>query len=416
MYPKIKPDFVIVKISFRFVKKYPMKKYVLILSGLAIMFLGSCKKDSDSASPSGTDKKTILTAKKWKVSSSIIDPVKDGSTNYLTTCEVDNSHQFNADGTASFDEGTVKCGTDQTYSAKWSFNSNQTKITIIIPDVDTTEYTIVSFADSKMVVSYKDKLGTTTEYKITDTYEPFTTTNPVGAPTIVTSSATAVTANSATLEANVSSIGTSNMSEYGFVYSSVATTPAIGETDVTKISSTTVKSTTGSITNNATGLTATTKYYVRAFATNATGTSYGEVKEFTTLAGSSSSGNITKLIGKKWKLTALTNTFSGQTQDAFSILEACEKDDHLTFIRTGTTSAGTISQDQKELCEDEEPITTPDTWTLSSNGSELSITKEGDVTNQIIISVTSTTLILEETYELTGVGQVVARSTFTAQP
>jgi hypothetical protein len=65
-------------------------------------------------------------------------------------------------------------------------------------------------------------------------------------------------------------------------------------------SKTTESGTTGSFTSNITGLTASTLYYVRAYATNAAGTSYGAQVSFTTLtllqAGDSHQGGLVAYI------------------------------------------------------------------------------------------------------------------------
>ena len=93
------------------------------------------------------------------------------------------------------------------------------------------------------------------------------TTNPVSlfTPTYVT------------LVGNILSDGGSTVTERGFVYSSVNTNLEIDGANVLKVSSGTG---TGIFSKNITGLTAGTKYYYAAYATNSDGTVYGVTKSF----------------------------------------------------------------------------------------------------------------------------------------
>jgi LPXTG-motif cell wall-anchored protein len=99
-------------------------------------------------------------------------------------------------------------------------------------------------------------------------------------PTVITNTVTGVTASSATLSGNVTASGGATVTARGFVYGSAAD-PAIGGTGVTQTAAGTG---TGSFTANVSGLTASTTYHVRAYATNSEGTSYGADVSFTTSA------------------------------------------------------------------------------------------------------------------------------------
>jgi hypothetical protein len=88
-----------------------------------------------------------------------------------------------------------------------------------------------------------------------------------------TTTATSITANSATLGGNITDEGATQVSARGLVY---------GTTTGSSTFSVTVGSGAGTFTSTLTGLTQGATYYVRSFATNAQGTSYGAETSFTT--------------------------------------------------------------------------------------------------------------------------------------
>lgn len=95
--------------------------------------------------------------------------------------------------------------------------------------------------------------------------------------TVATGAATAITPNSATLAGTISSIGCSNVTEYGIEYSGIA---GLANGLGTKVSSTNLSGT--GYTVNLTGLVENSTYYYKAYATNAGGTAYGTEQSFTT--------------------------------------------------------------------------------------------------------------------------------------
>ena len=110
------------------------------------------------------------------------------------------------------------------------------------------------------------------------------TTNPTvsaGGNSSVTSTTATVTCSS-----GISSLGSTgcSISGYGFVIGTSAN-PSIGGSGVTKHEVGTTYTTTGtSFSKNLTGLSPTTTYYVRPYATNGNGTAYGTQTSFTTPA------------------------------------------------------------------------------------------------------------------------------------
>jgi uncharacterized protein (TIGR02145 family) len=100
-----------------------------------------------------------------------------------------------------------------------------------------------------------------------------------------------ITATSATSGGNISSDGGYPGTLRGVVWATSA------NPTVPSSSSTSDGTGTGAFTSNITGLSATTLYYVRSYATNPAGTTYGSEISFTTLVGSSPSISSTSAIG-----------------------------------------------------------------------------------------------------------------------
>jgi len=106
--------------------------------------------------------------------------------------------------------------------------------------------------------------------------EQVTTLASSTAPGIVSNLASSVSSNSMTMNGNMTSTGNATITDKGFVYSSSDSTPTIGEFNVTKLSQhSSTFNTTGSYSRAVSGLSSSTTYYYRAFATNSVGTSYG---------------------------------------------------------------------------------------------------------------------------------------------
>ncbi len=125
-----------------------------------------------------------------------------------------------------------------------------------------TTYYVRAYAKNTQGISYGEE-------------KQFTTL--VNKPTVTTNSVTNITQNSATGGGNVTNDGGATVTERGICWST-SQNPTISSSHVANGTGT------GSFTCQMTGLTAGTKYYVRAYATNSAGTSYGNQVDFTTTA------------------------------------------------------------------------------------------------------------------------------------
>jgi hypothetical protein len=119
---------------------------------------------------------------------------------------------------------------------------------------------------------YRTFVSTTSE-SVYGTIQNFTTLAIVP-PTIITTAATSITQTIATINASII-LGSEIITDQGFEWR------LSGESTWNIIPSTLVS---GTITNNLTGLVASTDYEYRAYATTESGTIYGSVESFTTLA------------------------------------------------------------------------------------------------------------------------------------
>ena len=98
---------------------------------------------------------------------------------------------------------------------------------------------------------------------------------PVQLATLTTSAVSSLTSISATSGGNITDDGGANITTRGVCYS-INTNPTTAD-NITNDGNGT-----GSFTSNLSGLTASTTYYVRAYATNSAGTAYGNELSFTT--------------------------------------------------------------------------------------------------------------------------------------
>jgi hypothetical protein len=122
--------------------------------------------------------------------------------------------------------------------------------------------------------------STTTPFDITSAaFSTPSVTASVDAPTVTTQAVSNILATAATGNGNVTATGGQNITERGIYWSLI---DGFADGTGTKISTTGDWSTTGAFTQEITGLSSGTTYYVKAFAKNSSGTSYGSQVSFTT--------------------------------------------------------------------------------------------------------------------------------------
>ena len=109
------------------------------------------------------------------------------------------------------------------------------------------------------------------------TEQSFTTLPTNTIPVVTTTSVTSITSTGASTGGNVTSAGGLTVTERGVCYATTQTPTIANSVVISGLG-------TGSFTSSLSGLTASTIYYVRAYATNSLGTAYGSQQSFTTLA------------------------------------------------------------------------------------------------------------------------------------
>ncbi|MGC4129166.1 MAG: pectinesterase family protein [Bergeyella sp.] len=128
-----------------------------------------------------------------------------------------------------------------------------------------TTYYVRAYATNSAGTSYGNEVS-------------FTTLSSIVPPTVTTTSQSQVTNKSFVVSGNVTAWGGAEVTDRGIIYSTTAN-PTID--NATKISTGTG---TGTFSSYAYGVSESTLYYVRTFATNSAGTSYGSTATVTTLA------------------------------------------------------------------------------------------------------------------------------------
>jgi uncharacterized protein (TIGR02145 family) len=158
-------------------------------------------------------------------------------------------------------------------------------------------------------------------------------------PIVTTSSATGITTNSATLGGDVTLGGGSTVTSRGVAYglTSNPTTSGTITTDGSGV---------GSFVSTLSGLTASTTYYVRAYATNGVGTAYGNEISFSTNTsnGFSSCGGVTDVDGNTYQTVQIgtqcwtqSNLTVSKYRDGSSIPNIT---DNTQWSQTNTSSTG----------------------------------------------------------------------------
>lgn len=100
------------------------------------------------------------------------------------------------------------------------------------------------------------------------------------------------------------------------------------------------------------------------------------------------------LTSSAWTNSSMEIETNGSTTDMWMFLDDCDKDDKITFYtdKSIITDAGTLK------CDPSEPQTeTGGTWAFNANETKLEITDDGEVFMFDVITLSSSSLMIEST-------------------
>lgn len=148
-----------------------MKTFVtyFLAAATGLASLSSCKKsDSTTPAPSKTD---LLTAKIWKVTDLKVAGQSIFNTVLVQDCDKDDLTKFNANKSATFDEGATKCDPTlpQSRMGSWDLTTNDTKLKVTDPNGDVIEGTINTLTSTTLIVTDPNVYGTGSAGEITYT-------------------------------------------------------------------------------------------------------------------------------------------------------------------------------------------------------------------------------------------------------
>ena len=169
----------------------------------------------------------------------------------------------------------IVSGSSSSYYGTWTSTAGS-----VSSSSGTTNVTGINAASVKVTTSTAFRCTSASSIKIY-----YTSSSCSGAPSVGSSlTSVSVTVNSITATVPISTIGGCDITENGIVYSTSNSTPTVGGSGCTKVTTTACGSTAADKEVIITGLTCGQSYYVRGFATNAGGTSYTNVTTQSTSA------------------------------------------------------------------------------------------------------------------------------------
>ncbi|WP_035564607.1 T9SS type A sorting domain-containing protein [Hymenobacter sp. IS2118] len=208
--------------------------------------------------------------------------------------------QASANSISSIEPSNGPVGTVVTITG-FSFTLSST---IQFNDVGATNVTYISNTRVTAVVPAGATTGPVTAVTKGDKFggPTFTVGTAATAPSVTTLAATDVAAMAASFNGNVTDDGGATITQRGVAYSSTNSVPTVAD------SRTINTGTTGTYTQYSAGLTPSTLYYTRAYATNSVGTTYGSVVTFSTAASAPSLTSIAPTSGPIGTVITLTGT------------------------------------------------------------------------------------------------------------
>jgi hypothetical protein len=223
------------------------------------------------------------------------------------------------DGGASVTARGVAYGTSSNPTVSGMVTSNGTGTGAFTSSITglsaSTAYFVRAYATNSAGTAYGNELT-------------FTTAVQQVAPTVTTTAISSITSSSAVSGGDVTSDGNASVTARGVAYGTAAN-PTTANTTVSGGTGT------GAFTSNITGLSASTTYNVRAYATNSVGTSYGSNLSFTTSAPPATLASVSTTAASS--VTCSTATSGGNvTSDGGASVTA-------RGVAYGTTQSPTVS-------------------------------------------------------------------------
>ncbi|HMQ47648.1 MAG TPA: DUF5004 domain-containing protein [Saprospiraceae bacterium] len=135
-----------------------MKALIGPMTLICLLLVNSCKKEKDTL-----DKTQLLTNGSWKLTTMTVEPAIDwfGTpvTNVylqLPTCVKDDLTIFKSNGIINYDEGASKCNPNdpQTTTGTWTFNTDQTILSITTNGSSTESWDISELTDTRFEAEY----------------------------------------------------------------------------------------------------------------------------------------------------------------------------------------------------------------------------------------------------------------------
>jgi hypothetical protein len=129
-----------------------ISKKIIASFTLLIMITGCTK--SDTAVSQTDQLKTILTAKMWKLSSTVMITTSGNVNQTIATCRLDDLWEYKADGSFARYPGTNKCSTsDLTNLGTWQLVNNDAGLKIVLSTGNYTDE-IVTLDATKLQLKY----------------------------------------------------------------------------------------------------------------------------------------------------------------------------------------------------------------------------------------------------------------------
>jgi hypothetical protein len=166
-----------------------MKKILLPISLIAIMFTMSCSKaENNKTEEQILDSKSQLTEGKWQIVSSTYQKFTNGvggviedEYSLLSTCQKDNYIVYKLDESFLEDEGATKCSDtakQQKVLGTWQLKDGDKILRVLkqnyfsgVSFIDTTDWTINELTKTTLKLTYSHNGGTTYRFETIEKYK-----------------------------------------------------------------------------------------------------------------------------------------------------------------------------------------------------------------------------------------------------